>query len=75
MMLVIVMVALQARLLAGVSQPWRAAASVYSHDKSDDGVATVSQIATADWPQLAYDAQRSNYTPLHVDPPYCYIWK
>ncbi len=28
-----------------------------------------------DWPQLGRDAQRSNYTPLQVDPPYCYIWK
>lgn len=46
MMLVIVMVALQAGLLAGVSQPWRAAAFVHSHDKSDDGAATVSQTTT-----------------------------
>lgn len=28
-----------------------------------------------DWPQVGRDAQRSNYTPLQVNPPYCYIWK
>ncbi|MGQ9904867.1 MAG: outer membrane protein assembly factor BamB family protein, partial [Anaerolineae bacterium] len=32
-------------------------------------------IPAQDWPQLGRDAQRSNYSPLQVNPPYCYIWK
>jgi len=32
-------------------------------------------IPLQDWPQLGRDAQRSNYSPLQVNPPYCYIWK
>jgi outer membrane protein assembly factor BamB len=31
--------------------------------------------ATSDWPQLGYNAQRTNASPVQVDPPYCYIWK
>lgn len=27
------------------------------------------------WPQLGHDPQRTNATPLQVDPPYCYAWK
>ncbi|MCX7860528.1 MAG: PQQ-binding-like beta-propeller repeat protein, partial [Chloroflexus sp.] len=61
--------------LANPGWPWLAAASQISRDTGDDGAATVTQTATQDWPQLASDAQRSNYTPLQVDPPYCYIWK
>ncbi|MCS6844069.1 MAG: PQQ-binding-like beta-propeller repeat protein, partial [Caldilineales bacterium] len=37
--------------------------------------AEAEQAAPSDWPQLARDAQRSNYTPHQVNPPYCYIWK
>ncbi|MGQ9481641.1 outer membrane protein assembly factor BamB family protein [Chloroflexus sp.] len=39
-------------------------------------VATSAQRTTPaqDWPQLGRDAQRSNYSPLQVNPP-CYIWK
>ncbi|MCS6849243.1 MAG: PQQ-binding-like beta-propeller repeat protein [Anaerolineae bacterium] len=38
--------------------------------------AEASQSASLqDWSQLAHDAQRSNYTPHQVNPPYCYIWK
>ncbi len=32
-------------------------------------------IAPADWPQLGRDAQRTNYSPQQVNPPYCYAWK
>jgi hypothetical protein len=28
-----------------------------------------------DWLQAGHDAQRTNYTPEQVDPPYCYKWK
>jgi hypothetical protein len=28
-----------------------------------------------DWPQLGNSPQRTNYTDLQVDPPYCYTWK
>jgi outer membrane protein assembly factor BamB len=28
-----------------------------------------------DWPQLGHDAQHTNYSPVQVDPPYCYAWK
>src|SRR5512140_543067 len=31
--------------------------------------------AVGDWSQLGHDAQRTNYTSLQVDPPYCYAWK
>ncbi|MCS7286903.1 MAG: PQQ-binding-like beta-propeller repeat protein, partial [Anaerolineae bacterium] len=31
--------------------------------------------APGDWPQLGRDAQRTNYSPQQVDPPYCYTWK
>lgn len=31
--------------------------------------------ATSDWPQLGYNAQRTNASPVQVDPPYCYVWK
>lgn len=34
-----------------------------------------ASLADADWPQLGRDAQRSNYSPQQVNPPYCYIWK
>jgi len=32
-------------------------------------------IPAQDWPQVGRDAQRTNFTPLQVNPPYCYIWK
>ncbi len=39
-------------------------------------VGTVQGVLSAqDWPQLGRDAQRSNYSPLQVNPPYCYVWK
>mgnify|MGYP002681934134 FL=1 len=28
-----------------------------------------------DWIQLGYNAQRTNASPIQVDPPYCYTWK
>jgi uncharacterized repeat protein (TIGR01451 family) len=31
--------------------------------------------ASGDWPQLGHDPQRTNYTSVQVDPPYCYTWK
>jgi glucose dehydrogenase len=31
--------------------------------------------AVGDWLQLGNDPQRTNYTSLQVDPPYCYTWK
>lgn len=37
--------------------------------------APTPQSAPSDWPQLAHDAQRTNYSPHQVNPPYCYIWK
>jgi hypothetical protein len=39
------------------------------------GQAASQAIPLQDWPQLGRDAQRSNYSPLQVNPPYCYIWK
>ncbi|MBO9345763.1 MAG: PQQ-like beta-propeller repeat protein, partial [Chloroflexi bacterium] len=39
------------------------------------GQAASQSIPIQDWPQLGRDAQRSNYSPLQVNPPYCYIWK
>ncbi|MCS6907057.1 MAG: PQQ-binding-like beta-propeller repeat protein [Anaerolineales bacterium] len=32
-------------------------------------------LAPGDWPQLGRDAQRTNYSPQQVNPPYCYTWK
>lgn len=37
--------------------------------------AEVGASAPGDWPQLGRDAQRTNYSPQQVDPPYCYVWK
>jgi outer membrane protein assembly factor BamB len=34
-----------------------------------------SQAVATDWPQLGHDAQRTNSSPVQVDPPYCYAWK
>jgi hypothetical protein len=42
---------------------------------STPGIAGQETIPAQDWPQLGRDAQRSNYSPLQVNPPYCYIWK
>jgi polyvinyl alcohol dehydrogenase (cytochrome) len=42
---------------------------------STPGIAGQETIPDRDWPQLGRDAQRSNYSPLQVNPPYCYIWK
>jgi hypothetical protein len=39
------------------------------------GVAQTPQIPQDDWPQFARDPARSNYSPVQVDPPYCYVWK
>ncbi len=33
------------------------------------------QVIASDWPQLGHDAQRTNSSPVQVDPPYCYAWK
>jgi len=38
-------------------------------------VPPASIAAATDWPQLGHDAQRTNYSPVQVDPPYCYTWK
>ncbi|MBI4927199.1 MAG: PQQ-like beta-propeller repeat protein [Anaerolineae bacterium] len=38
-------------------------------------VLTPGKPNTTDWAQLGRDAQRTNYTPLTVSPPYCYAWK
>lgn len=35
----------------------------------------VPTIPLQDWPQFGRDPQRTGYTPLQVDPPYCYAWK
>ena len=32
-------------------------------------------VSGGNWPQLGRDAQRTNYTPDQVDPPYCFSWK
>ncbi|MDW8101141.1 MAG: hypothetical protein RML36_16835, partial [Anaerolineae bacterium] len=37
--------------------------------------APAPQYAPGDWPQLARDPQRTNYSPQQVNPPYCYVWK
>jgi outer membrane protein assembly factor BamB len=31
--------------------------------------------AAQDWPQFGRDTRRSNWSPVQVDPPYCYAWK
>lgn len=36
---------------------------------------TVAPDPHQDWPQLGHDAQRTNYSSLQVDPPFCYAWK
>jgi uncharacterized repeat protein (TIGR01451 family) len=36
---------------------------------------SLSFAASGDWPQLGHDPQRTNYTTVQVDPPYCYTWK
>lgn len=54
-------------------QPWQDSA------EADTGRRVVelpqATIPPQDWPQLGRDAQRSNYSPLQVNPPYCYLWK
>ncbi|MCS7177797.1 MAG: PQQ-binding-like beta-propeller repeat protein [Anaerolineae bacterium] len=42
---------------------------------SSASAAPAQQSAPGDWPQLARDPQRTNYSPQQVNPPYCYIWK
>lgn len=38
-------------------------------------VREVNTFSPADWPQLGRDAQRTNYSPQQINPPYCYAWK
>jgi hypothetical protein len=38
-------------------------------------VAAPLSATASDWPQLGYDPQRTNASPLQVDGPYCYQWK
>ena len=40
-----------------------------------NNVPLLAPSAAGDWPQVGNDPQRSNYTSLQVDPPYCYTWK
>lgn len=46
---------------------------------TSDPVLTADPGLTADgpndWPQYGRDPQRSNYSPVQVDPPYCFAWK
>lgn len=46
-----------------------------SNERLPAYAAEVGASATGDWPQLGRDAQRTNYSPQQVNPPYCYVWK
>jgi hypothetical protein len=68
--------------LAHLSLSWSAAAllavvvvATAQETVQRAGQAANQSIPIQDWPQLGRDAQRSNYSPLQVNPPYCYIWK
>ena len=68
--------------LAHLSLSWSAAAllavvvvATAQETVQRAGQAASQAIPLQDWPQLGRDAQRSNYSPLQVNPPYCYIWK
>jgi len=37
--------------------------------------ATRADAAPGDWPQLGHDPQRTNYSSVQVNPPYCFTWK
>lgn len=36
---------------------------------------SAAALTDQDWPQTGRDAQRSNYSPVQVNAPYCYAWK
>jgi hypothetical protein len=55
-----------ASVVAALPSPARAVAAEASGS---------AQSLAGDWPQLGHDAQRTNYSPTQVDPPYCYAWK
>ena len=55
-------------VLAALTKTAAQATAAYPHAQS-------ASLADEDWPQLGRDAQRSNYSPQQVNPPYCYIWK
>lgn len=38
-------------------------------------IASNNNNKAGEWPQLGQNAQRSNYSPFQVDPPYCFAWK
>lgn len=47
-----------------------------AHDaEPQESVRMRTSAEDSDWPQLGHDQQRTNYSPVQVDPPYCYAWK
>ena len=65
--------------LAHLSLSWSAAAllavvvvATAQETVQRAGQAASQSIPIQDWPQLGRDAQRSNYSPLQVNPPYCW---
>ncbi|MDW8215862.1 MAG: hypothetical protein RMJ55_20115, partial [Roseiflexaceae bacterium] len=63
---VILMFVLSGLLPAGVIQPQHEAAPIHLAAAGEEALASAAASSAQDWPQLAYDAQRSNYTPLQV---------
>lgn len=50
--------------------------SIIFNKSVDSGIASTTPAANPeDWPQLGHDPQRTNYSPVQVEPPYCYTWK
>jgi len=62
-------------LAVGLLGPGWSAAGTRSAAEASAGGSPALQATASDWPQLGHDAQRTNYSPVQVDPPYCYAWK
>jgi outer membrane protein assembly factor BamB len=62
-------------LAAGLLGSGWPAASPRAAVEASAQASRVTQTVASDWPQLGHDAQRTNYSPVQVDPPYCYAWK
>lgn len=68
-------IALIAALFASpITQPALAGTPAQAVAETTAGV-TTNATAAGDWPQLGRDAQRTNYSTVQLNPPYCYAWK
>jgi hypothetical protein len=64
------------RLLVGIASALLALAALHVPEPVVRAAPKAAVVAGAgDWPQLGHDAQRTNHTPLQVNPPFCYVWK